>query len=190
MNIYYKTQKSNAKSQTIRLAEENVSKIKVEKIESEEHSVDVDVPTSNKFETLANVNTSDLNEQTKGIEKKDWGSQTDGIECQICSDFLPLETILNEHIVMNQTETSDSVTQTFTAFEKYNCFYCGITITSESFLTKHVENCHGRMEVNYVNDQPVDSQMIAIQMMLSSMQTPKVKCDVCYDLLSELKARG
>ena len=177
-----KKNKKERQKEERRAAEENVSKIKVEKIESEEHSVDVDVPTSNKFVTLANVNSDDLKEQTKGIEKKDWGSQTDGIECQICSEFLPLEIILNDHIAKNQTETTDSSAQTFTAttFEQYSCFYCGISITSESCLTNHVDKCHGKFKGNSVNDQPIHSQMIAMQRMLSAMQTPKVKCDICY----------
>ena len=152
-----------------KLAEETESKIKVENIESEENSVDVRVPTFNKFETLEK--DGDWNERTKGIEKKD----------------------LNDHIAKNQTETSDSSAQTFTAitfsrsqqtsevmFEQYNCFYCGISITSESCLTNHVDKCHGKFKGNSVSDQPIHSQMIAMQRMLSAMQTPKVKCDICY----------
>ena len=160
------------------------SKIKVETMESEDNSVDVGVPTFNKFAILDDDNR-DLNEHTEGIEKKDRGSQTDGIECQICNDFLPLDMILKDHLVKNHTENSDSFTQTSEekateeTFEQYNCFYCGIPITSESYLTIHVDKCHGKLKVNSVRDQPVHSQMTAIQMMLTAMQTPKVKCDVC-----------
>jgi hypothetical protein len=135
------------------LAEEHQSQ---EKVESDENTAILfDVPMSNKFAVLK-TEESDSRNYSKTIEKS-VSSQTEIIQRQIFNSFLPLEMSLSDHIGRNHMETIDSFTQVnpvlmisqfqqttdkkpqIKSFEQYTCFYCKIPISSEAYLSNHVD---------------------------------------------------
>ena len=89
-----------------------------------------------------------------------------------------------------QGETQSKSSQ----FLPYPCFYCGITITSKSYLREHVNRCKSFQEQNVVNVlknnaniTPAEDQTSALnvyQGLLRALQKQpprKLPCDLCNE---------
>ena len=173
----------------------------VPNIDNEEDKVDVlNVSTFNKFETLQ----ENFEIARNLIQMKESNSQTDSFECQVCKENFSTRSRLADHIAVNHKETKDSFTETSNtysisrfqqtetneSFMDYNCFYCDSLITSEHVLSDHAAKCIGwnirntlpKSQTKIVNNHNrlEASEWNEIKLMLASMQTPKVPCDICH----------
>ena len=82
---------------------------------------------------------------------------------------------------LNTSKTSDELKK---CFDPYDCFYCESRILCGSSLSDHAKKCHGNS--SFLKQKPLQSksyevQLAALQTMLTGMQTPKVKCEICNE---------
>ena len=169
----------------------------MEDVEDTERVSYIDIPIANKFSRLENVREEIVdNHETN----PDSSSQTYPLQCETCERTFLSETNLNEHKHFIHRVTAESSTQITSSpliskyqqtsdelkkcFDPYDCFYCESRILCGSSLSDHVKKCH--VNSSFLKQQPLQSksyedQLAALQTMFTGMQTPKVKCEICYE---------
>ena len=89
--------------------------------------------------------------------------------------------ITTSSLIYKYQQTSDELKK---CFDPYDCFYCESNILCQSSLSDHVKKCHGNS--SFLKQKPLQlksyqDQLSAIQTMLTAMQPPKVKCEICSE---------